>query len=210
MIINKNKKRLINMNYGIREGLEFFVFDHEGTFVAHVDYSKKSYIDNNLLIVDTDLIGSDMLGFANKVEQNDKNDFESFFDRQQTTYVINENSNKDCKLIAKSTYRGDKDLKYRTVYYEIPKAKLINKPEFHHNGYEDPAKFHYLFEIEPYNELGDLYKLHIEENEHSIGNNLNIQVNTYIDNQWNKVGRDEIAKLVTKHLQKVADSSLIH
>jgi hypothetical protein len=80
--INKNKKRMIIMNYGIREGLEFFVFDHEGTFVAHVDYREKSYIDNNLLIVDTDLIGSDVLSFANKVEQNDKSDFESFFDRQ--------------------------------------------------------------------------------------------------------------------------------
>jgi hypothetical protein len=150
------------MKYGIKDGMELFIYDEEGNYVAHVDYSEETLISNNLMLVDSSLIGEDLIGFANTTEKRNKSDFESFFDSKQTTYIVNLNSNKKVKIIGKSTFRGVEDMMDRNVYYEIPNATLVNKPEFKHS-YTEVAKFNIIFEIEPFNKQGDLYKLRIEE-----------------------------------------------
>ncbi|QWU14223.1 hypothetical protein SAMN04487895_101514 [Paenibacillus sophorae] len=149
------------MNLACRDGLELFIFDENGKFAAHVDYSKYSKIEDNKLVVGSQLVGEDFLAFAHKTEMNKKSDYDSFFDEDQSTFVVNKNNTKKCKIIAKSTMVDDQKCETHDVFYEIPDAKLESGQTFEHSYVGESARYVYRFYINTYNEQGDLYKLRI-------------------------------------------------
>jgi hypothetical protein len=150
------------MKYGIRDVLDLTVFDESGKLVAILDSLKNSKICNGYVVIKDALFDEDFLKFIGR-EEKCNNDYDKYLSNEKTTIIINENIVKKCKLIGVMLWRKDSNCKDIKCKFEIPKATTVNSFELDSAPDGDPSTNDIIFKIMPYNEIGDLYKIHIIE-----------------------------------------------
>lgn len=154
------------MNYGVYDVFDLSVFDNEGKFVTQLKSLKESYLklneeDGELFVSDA-LLNIDLLKFIQDSKNKELSDFDrvlKLYDTQTITFN-NKKKFKECKLIAYTFLREEKDNKDHICVYEIPLAEIIKKLELGGNRTQ-LSVFDLVFKIKPYNEDGDLFKMHI-------------------------------------------------
>lgn len=157
------------MKYGQRDVVDLLVFNEEGKLIAKLDSLKESNIyvgrlDSQVYVKDA-LLNSDILEFIGKKEKQPvRTDFENHMIKKNagTTISFGKPNTKKCKLIAVSLLVRDDIGTSVEVTYEIPNATLNTGLNFEHSNV-DPTDLDLVFNILPYNDEGDLYKMHIEE-----------------------------------------------
>ncbi|RNB59371.1 hypothetical protein EDM57_04305 [Brevibacillus gelatini] len=157
------------MKYGNHDVVDLMIFDEEENLVANLTTLKESHIQidgtQSGMFVKDALLDQDLLKFIGKQnEQPVLSDYQKILNsgQQSTTITFNKSKSKNCKLIAIGYYRDadtENDVK---VIYEIPKAKVINKLSFNTNSI-NVSPLDLYFQFEPFNEEGDIMKLHIEQ-----------------------------------------------
>ncbi|WP_440109989.1 hypothetical protein [Paenibacillus sp. QZ-Y1] len=161
------------MKYGQRSVIDLYVFNENGKLITILDSLKESYIDPNkaypILYAKDALLDDSLLEFFNRREIDNKTDYEKFvsngFEEEKSikTLVYRQNT-KECKLIAKATIRDSESSSERYIYYEVPEANVSNYDSFNSSATQ-VSEWDLVFNIKPYNEDKDLYKIHIEQDE---------------------------------------------
>ncbi|WP_211747921.1 hypothetical protein [Paenibacillus sp. Marseille-Q4541] len=158
------------LKLGNREVSDIYVFDEFGNKVATLDSLKNTKLINTdyptKLYISDALLNPDMLNFLSKKEPSQHiSDYEKLLKQgvKCRTFVFNK-TKKKCKVIALTQYRDEGGFD-RQVYYEFPRASVSTAIDYESNGF-DHAPTDLVFEILPFNEDGDTYKLHIEERDY--------------------------------------------
>ncbi|WP_336761305.1 hypothetical protein [Paenibacillus sp. USHLN196] len=159
------------MKYGQRSIIDLYVFDEKGTLITVLDSLKESYIDPNndcpVLYAKDALLDDSLLEFFSRREMDDRTDYDKFIsngfeeDKSIKTLVYRQ-STKVCKLIAKTEVRDSESGRDRNMYFEIPKVNVSNYGGFNFKETK-PSEWDLAFIIKPFNNDGDLYKIHIEQ-----------------------------------------------
>lgn len=159
------------MKFGYNDVLELFVFDESEKLIANLDTLKSSklIIENGIgyLIVEDATLDKDLFKFIHKVEKDNRSDYEKIINKQNNRTTITLNNKEDSKkykLIGKGVLKQISDGLDKEFLFEAPYAKNDKHFDFD-KDYEDgdPITFKYVFKLHPYNEQGDLVKMHIEE-----------------------------------------------
>lgn len=153
-------------NYGV---FDLLVFDENEKMVAKLDSLKNSKIFGNnneiYVYVKDALLNLDILKFLHVESDNTSSDYQNylnspFFNGNVKTIVFNFKNIKKCKLIARGTLRREENKKDETYLFDIPLAEIIN--EFIFDGHmEEISAFDLIFKVNPYNENGDSFKMHL-------------------------------------------------
>jgi hypothetical protein len=155
------------MKYAFRSAVNLKIFDINGKEITSLDTIREHnlYIDENssAILVKDALFDLKLLKFLGKEKNSHNNDYEKCLKNNVTTIVFNKESNKKCKLIANCLWRRADNGEDVSCVYEIPNAITTNNIKFESSNYGDPSTNDLIFKIEPYNEYGDLFKLHITE-----------------------------------------------
>lgn len=161
------------MKYGQRSIIDLCVFNKDGTLVTVLDSLKESFInqskDNPVLYAKDALLDDSLLEFFNKRERDNKTDYEKFVlngfeEKKSLKTLVHRQTTKECKLIAKAVVRDEESGLDRCMYYEIPEASVSNYSNFEFSGTK-VSEWDLMFSIKPYSDEGDLYKIHIEQDE---------------------------------------------
>ncbi|PZT57335.1 hypothetical protein [Paenibacillus silvae] len=160
------------MKYGQRSVSDLYVFNKNGKLITVLDSLKESYIDPNntpILYAKDALLDDSLLEFFNRQVNDNKTDYEKFvsggFEEEKTfKTLVYRQTTKECKLIAKTEVRDSESGQDRYVYYEIPEASVSNYNSFNSSSTQT-SEWDLVFNIKPYNEDKDLFKIHIEQDE---------------------------------------------
>lgn len=159
------------MKYGQRSIIDLYVFDKNGTLVTVLDSLKESHINQNkahpVLYAKDALLDDFLLEFFNRRESDNKTDYEKFvsngFEEEKSLKtLVYRQTTKECKLIAKAVIRDSQSSLERYMYYEVPEASVSNFNSFDFSETQ-VSDWDLVFNINPYNGDGDLYKIHIEQ-----------------------------------------------
>lgn len=153
-----------------REITDIYVFDEYGSKVAVLDTLKEAKFINSetpaLIYVKDAMLNPDLMKFLSKSEESSRtSDYDKLLSKgtEYKTYVFG-NTKKKCKIVA-FTYFRDEDSVDRKAYYEFPNVLVGTSIDYVLNGI-DPMPTDLMFEVQPFNEDGDTYKLHIEERDY--------------------------------------------
>lgn len=177
------------MKYGWREVIDLSIYNDKGSFITKLDTLKNSYIGikngQGIVKVTDALFNQYLMAFLSKYEDNTKSDFEKDItnEPQKDTYVFNINQKRSCKLIGTTHFKRNEDHKDIKVTFEIPNAITGNSMKFSADGIE-VTPFDLIFEISPFNDEGDIMKLHIEDDD-----NASRDARRFIDGLCNTVQR---------------------
>ncbi|WP_090739391.1 hypothetical protein [Paenibacillus sp. Mc5Re-14] len=151
------------MKYGQREIIDLTIYDELGNKVAHLDSLKESYLGKHTVFVKDALLDLDLLKFMGKAEDKFVSDYESESSREKydTTIVFNHNTTKPCKLIGKGVIRSQETGRDVEFMYEVPKAEISLNYTMIVESSPNVSDHDFSFDILPFNEEGDMYKLHI-------------------------------------------------
>lgn len=146
--------------------LDVSVFDENGELITELNTLKDSQLViqagvGYLHIVDA-LLDQDLLEYIGSAEEEKMSDFEKHLLRQKfsKTITFNKNSNKKCKIIGRGFMRNAEDFKDKEYLFEIPNAEIGSGVDF--TGFsEEVSVYDFVFKINPFNEEGDLFKMHI-------------------------------------------------
>jgi hypothetical protein len=154
------------MKYGWKEVIDLSIYDENGRFVTKLDSLKNSYIGfkdgKGIVKVQDALFDLYLIAFLGKYQNDKRSDFEREIENKPSydTYSLNINSKRKCKLIGTTSFRRETDFKDVVVKFEIPNATTKNS--LHFSNENDVTPFDIVFEFEPFNDEGDILKLHIE------------------------------------------------
>jgi len=158
------------MKFGNNEVLEVTIFDEKGMVVTTLDTLKSSnlFLDKygvfNLIVEDA-LLDDKLLKFIGKHEKDNLTEFDKYLKKQKygTTITFNRHIDKSCKVIGKGILRETDSCLDKEFLFEIPNAMTTTQFEFSKDlKYHDPSTFWLGFIAKPYNEEGDLLRMHIE------------------------------------------------
>lgn len=141
-LFNKNGKKITTLDTNKETSLQFF--EREKSYLG----VKDALLDVNLLTN----IGEEIIYDDYNKEINDL---------MVEIVFGNQRGNREFKIIAKGTIRN-LDHNDKEVIIEIPKAKYISNFSIFTES-EDTTDFDYLFEILPFNEKEDYFKIKIKE-----------------------------------------------
>jgi hypothetical protein len=150
------------MKYGQKEVLELKIFSDDGKLITTLDTLKQSEIFGNHVYVKDALLDRNMLEFIGSVEKLERSDFETQLEKSKfnTTIVFNHVINKKCKLIGNGIFRQSDTAIDVEFLFEVPMATLKRGLEFEQSNTK-VSDFDLYFVMVPYNDNGDLYKIHI-------------------------------------------------
>lgn len=158
------------MLFGLCDVIDLMVFNKKGKLLAKLESIKENdlnysqYSNENYLLIKDALLNTDILEVLGNKESENKNDYEKELSMESNTICFGSKKNVDCKLIGigylKETTNG-MNVKFK---FEIPKAEMVNKLQIKSTcDYNDGSSdFDYVFKIYPFNDEGDLFKLHID------------------------------------------------
>ncbi|GFN32425.1 hypothetical protein [Paenibacillus xylaniclasticus] len=154
------------MKYGQREVLEVMVFDEDGKLITNLNSLKNSGIhltNHPFVLVKDALLDTNLLKFIGKVEDNKLSDYERMTGspKYSTTITLGRKNNKKCRLIGKGYYREEHTNKDVEFMFEVPNATIRHDIELTQSNVE-VAEYDILFRIEPFNNDGDVIKIHIQ------------------------------------------------
>lgn len=154
------------MKFGNNSVLNLTVFDENGNKVAHLDTLKKSNIhtleNQSVVVVRDALLDEDLLKFIGRVEENNSSDYEKSLsnEKSRTTITFNNNHKKKCRLIGKGFYRQNTTGKDIEFTFEVPNATISTGFNFEQSS-THLTDYHIVFEMNSYNDQGDLFKIHM-------------------------------------------------
>lgn len=160
------------MNYGVYQVLDLSVFDKEGKFITQLNSLKESNLsldgDGKLFVKDA-LLNMDFLKFMQDVKEDNITDYDrvlKLYETQTVTFNVKK-STKECKLLALTVARTQEENKDHVFMFEIPNAEIDKRFNMNISG-ENPSVFDALFMFKPYNDEGDIIKMHIHTMKLSI------------------------------------------
>lgn len=154
------------MKFGQFQALEVAIFDEEGKVVTILDTLKNSYLsikDNRgYLFVKDALLDKELLKFIGKTEVDNSSDFDKLLKKQKyaTTITFNRSLKRRCKIIGNGLLRNSSDFKDQEFLFEIPEATFGGDLDFI-SDCDNVSEFDFVFKIYPFNDNGDLFKMHI-------------------------------------------------
>jgi len=154
------------MKLGNFNVLDVSIFNEDGKLVTELNTLKNSKVlvrqgRGYLHIVDA-LLDQKLLEFIGSTEEDKASDFEKHLNMQKfsKTITFNENLNGQCKVVGKGLMRNADDMKDVEYLFEIPNAEFGGNIDFD-GDIDDLSKYDLVFKINPFNEQGDLFKMHI-------------------------------------------------
>jgi hypothetical protein len=155
------------MKFGNNEVLDLSIFTEEGNLVTKLDSLKNSSViitetGRGYIFIKDALLDQRFLEFLGKVERNEVSDFDKQLNREAhtTTITFNKKLNKKCRLIGKGLLINPEDCSNKIFTIEVPNATTGKAFELT-KEYDYSSEFDFVFTINPFNDDGDLFKLHI-------------------------------------------------
>lgn len=176
------------MKYGWKEVIDLSIYDENGRFVTKLDSLNNSYIGfkdgKGIVKVQDALFDEYLIAFLGKYQGDNRSDFERDIENKPSysTYTLNAYIQRKCKLIGTTSFRREDDGENVVVKFEIPNATTKKIITFSNENIVSP--FDIVFEFEPFNNEGDILKLHIENNDETM-----IKTERLLKNFWNEVNQ---------------------
>ncbi len=160
------------MKFGNKEVLDILVFDLNENLVTKLDtlleskLFKQKEIDGTYyyLIAKDALLDENILKFIGTESNNKQTDMQSYLNNgsNDRTIVFSKDQSKKCKLLAKTLFRQQTNGEDKAFTFEFPEVSIVSDFSFE-SVLEKVSAFDLVFKISPYNEFGDMFRLHIKE-----------------------------------------------
>jgi hypothetical protein len=155
----------------IADVLDVYVFDKNDKLIASLETLTKSEVthstDYSYLSINDISFNIDLFKFMNGQQEDRVNDFKDHLynykkEKDEVIIDVGGDSDMECKLILDNwIIDPDTEAPIKTLRYEVPNAKLINKFKFENSTIPKAASFKYDFEISPFDYKNHRYRLHI-------------------------------------------------
>lgn len=152
------------MLFGFRDVIDLMVFDTMGNLLVKIVSMQENdlYYDEECqyLMIRDAMLNTNMLEMLGTKQIHSESDYDKFLSPKTNVISMGSKKKINCKLIGIGYLKDEKTGKDIEVKIEIPNAKLMNKFQLRSNNEASLANFNYVFEILPFNQEGDLYKLY--------------------------------------------------
>ena len=165
---------MIKIKLGFKQVVDVFVFNEDGQLVIKLDSLKENSLvlnsddnDTNYLFIKDGLLDTTMLESMGTLEETvEESDYNKLIkgngENKTKTIAFGSKKYMPCKIICLGNMIDQETKNWVNFKIEIPKAVLVNKLSIYSNNI-NISDFDYVFQIEEFNDKGDLFKFHIEE-----------------------------------------------